>query len=117
MLRFQNILPAFAFVAVTGTTFSAHAGPCSAQIAQVEQQISAASANPATGPSAPQSVGAQLGRQPTPQTVQDAEMTANTLARAALERAKQTDSADDAAACTEALSALKEQYGLLLDFE
>ena len=51
MPRFQNILPALAFVAVTGTTFSAYAGPCTAQIAQVEQQISAASANSDIGPS------------------------------------------------------------------
>jgi hypothetical protein len=112
MLRFKNIPPAVAFVAVIGTTISAYAGPCTAQIAQVEQQIGGASANPATGPSAPQTVGAQLGRQPTPQTVQDAEMRANTLAQATLERAKQADTADNAAGCTEALSALKEQYGL-----
>jgi hypothetical protein len=112
MPRFQNILPALAFVAVTGTIFSAYAGPCTAQIAQVEQQIVAAGANPVTGPSAPQTVGAQLGRQPTPQTVQDAEMRANTLAQATLERAKEADTADNAAACTEALSALKDSYGL-----
>ena len=112
MPRFQNILPALAFVAVTGTIFSAYAGPCTAQIAQVEQQIVAAGANPVTGPSAPQTVGAQLGRQPTPRTVGDAEMTANTLAQAALERVKKADTADNAAACTQALSALKERYGL-----
>ena len=53
MLRFQNILPVLAFVAVTGTNFSAYAGPCTAQIAQVEQQIVVAGANPVTGPSAP----------------------------------------------------------------
>jgi len=60
----------------------------------------------------PQTVGAQLGRQPTLRTVRDAEMTANTLAQAALERVKKADTADNAAACTQALSALKERYGL-----
>jgi hypothetical protein len=112
MPRFQNILPALAFVAVTGTTFSAYAGPCTAQIAQVEQQIVAAGANSELGATTAQTVGAQLGRQPTPQTVQDAEMRANTLAQATLERAKEADTANNAAACTEALSALKDSYGL-----
>jgi hypothetical protein len=112
MPRFQNILPALAFVAVTGTTFSAYAGPSTAQIAQVEQQIVAAGANTELGATNAQTVGAQLGRQPTPRTVQDAEMRANTLAQATLERAKEADTADNAAACTEALSALKDSYGL-----
>jgi hypothetical protein len=112
MLRFHNMLPALAFVAVTGTAFSAYAGPCTAQIAQVEQRIGAASTNSEIGPSSPQTVGAQLGRQPTLRTVRDAEMTANTLAQAALERVKKADTADNAAACTQALSALKERHGL-----
>jgi hypothetical protein len=96
MLRFHNMLPALAFITVTGTAFSAYAGPCTAQIAQVEQRT----------------VGAQLGRQPTPRIVRDAEMKANTLAQAALERVKKDDTADNAATCTRALSALKEWYGL-----
>lgn len=112
MLRFRNIPPAMAFVAVTGTTFSAYAGPCTAQIAQVEQRIVAAGANSELGATGAQTVGAQLGRQPTPQTVQHAEMSANTLAQATLERAKKADTADNAAACTEALTALKDSYGL-----
>jgi hypothetical protein len=112
MLRFYNILPVLAFVAVTATAFSAHAGPCSAQIAKVEQQISAASANSEIGPTSAQTVGAQLGHQPTPQTIRDAEMTANALTQAALERLKKADTAGNAAACTQALRALKERYGL-----
>ena len=112
MPRFHNMLPALAFVAVTGTAFSAYAEPCTAQIAQVEQRIGAASTNSEIGPSSPQTVGAQLGRQPTLRTVRDAEMTANTLAQAALERVKKADTADNAAACTQALSALKERHGL-----
>jgi hypothetical protein len=39
-------------------------------------------------------------------------MSANTLAQATLERAKKADTADNAAACTEALTALKDSYGL-----
>ena len=71
MLRFHNILPVLAFVAVTGTAFSAYAGPCTAQIAQVEQQISTASSNYEIGPSGLQTLGAQLGRQPRLRTVRN----------------------------------------------
>jgi hypothetical protein len=112
MLRFHNMLPTLVFAVVTGTAFSAYAGPCTTQITGVQQEISAAGANSEIGPSSPQSVGAQLGRQPTPRTVRDAEMTANTLAQAALERVKKADATNNAAACTQALSALKELYGL-----
>jgi hypothetical protein len=112
MLRFHNMLPALAFVAATGTAFSAYAEPCSAQIARVERQVGAAGTNSEIGPFSPQTVGAQLGHQPTPQTVRDAEMTANAAAQAALERVKKANSADNAAACRQALSALKERYGL-----
>jgi hypothetical protein len=111
MLRFHNMLPAFAFVAVTGTAFSAYAGPCSAQISQVERQIGATGSNFEIGPSSPQTVGAQLGYQPTPETVRDAEMKANALAQVALERVKKANREDNAAACTQALSALKERFG------
>jgi len=111
MLPFHNMLPALAFAAVTGTAFSAYAGPCSAQIAHVEQQIGAAGANSEMGPSSPQTVGAPLGHQPTPQTVREGETTANALAQAALERVKKANSVDNAAACTQALIALKERFG------
>ena len=74
-------LIAIAVVAIAVTTASsAYAGPCATDLAHVEQQIAANDANVAVGPSAPQSVGAQLGRQPTPATVQGAEHQANALA-------------------------------------
>ena len=46
---------------------SAHAGPCSTDIAQFEQAVRQSAGNPNAGPFAPQSIGAQLGRQPTPE--------------------------------------------------
>jgi hypothetical protein len=95
---------------VTGATYSTHAGPCTAEIAQVRQQM--AQANPEIGPSAPQSVGAQLGRQPTPQTVRNAEVQASALALGALRRAKQADAAGDATGCAEALNTVKGLYGI-----
>ena len=60
-----------------------HSGTCAAQIAQLEQQIRG------SGPTAPQSIEAQLHHQPTPRTVQDAESKAIADADAALRRAQE----------------------------
>jgi len=92
------------------------AGPCTAQIAQVDQQIrkaqAAGSPSGAGVPSAPQSVGAQLHHQPTAQSVQSAEGAAAAAAAAALDRARAADAAGDAAACANALKEAKRLYGL-----
>src|SRR5262249_48971807 len=45
---------------------SAHAGPCTTAIAQFERAVRQSANNPDAGPMAPQSIGAQLNRQPTP---------------------------------------------------
>jgi hypothetical protein len=47
----------------------AHAGPCTERIAQFEKAVRQSAENPSAGPTAPQSIGAQLGRQPTPSSV------------------------------------------------
>jgi hypothetical protein len=92
------------------------AGPCTAQIAQVDQQIRKVQAAGSQGgaglPSAPQSVGAQLHHQPTAQSVQSAESAAGAAAAAALDRARAADAAGDAAACDKALKEAKQLYGL-----
>jgi hypothetical protein len=91
---------------------SAYAGPCAAQIAQIEQQINTDNLNVSERPSAPQTIGAQLGHQPTPATVQSGEREAGALARTALNRVREADGAGNAAACREALAKLKDLYGL-----
>ena len=45
---------------------AAHAGPCSNAIAQFEQAVRQSANDPNAGPYARQSTGAQLDRQPTP---------------------------------------------------
>lgn len=114
MRRLHIVVPAVATL-IVGTA-AAQAGPCTAQIAQLEQQISSLQANPppsgAGGPTAPQSLGAQLHRQPTPNSVQSAEHTANTDADAALDNARKADAAGDAAGCAAALQKAKGLYGL-----
>jgi hypothetical protein len=101
-----------AVIAVLSSGSVAHAEPCTAQIAQIEEQISGDNANIYAGPSAPQTISAQLGRQPTPATVQRAEGEAGALAQAALDHVQRVDDASNAAACREALAKLKNLYGL-----
>jgi hypothetical protein len=96
---------------VLGTAL-AEAGPCTTEIAALERKIASAGMNPAVGPSAPQSLGAQLHHQPTPGSVERAENTANADGLAALERAQLADAEGDAAACTKALRRAKDIYGI-----
>jgi hypothetical protein len=49
-------------IAVLSSISFAHAGPCTGQIAQIERQIDADNMRASEGASAPQSIGAQLGR-------------------------------------------------------
>jgi hypothetical protein len=91
---------------------SAHAGPCTAQIAAIEQQIKQTSPGPETGATGPQTLGAQLHYQPTPRDVAHAEHVANKDADAALDRARTADAAGDAAGCNAALNQAKRLYGI-----
>jgi len=64
------------------------ASPCSDEIAKLEQAIQQSGNNPAAAPTARQSVGAQLGYQPTPESVRDAELASKKRLVAILNRAK-----------------------------
>lgn len=105
-----------ASVALVATAAAVQAGPCSAQIAQVERELAQLQANPspvgAGTPSGPQTLGAQLHHQPTPSSVESAESKANADAAAALDRARKADAANDAALCAAALSEARRLYGL-----
>jgi hypothetical protein len=91
---------------------SAYAGPCTTQIGKLEQQIKLSAANPIVGPTATQTVGAQLHHQPTPSTVEHAEIKANADADAALDRARKADAAGNASGCQSALVEARRLYGL-----
>ena len=80
----------FAAVTLIGGTVIACAGPCTAQIAQVERSI----------------------RRTTPGSVESAEIKAREAAEAALDSARNADAAGDAGACKRALEDAKELYGL-----
>src|SRR5262245_57518549 len=91
---------------------SAHAGPCTSQIAQFEQAVRQSAGNPNAGPMAPQSIGAQLGYQPTPASIKRAEERAKATFAATLARAKRLDKQGNRVGCTRALAAAKQMYNL-----
>lgn len=90
----------------------AHSGPCTAQIAALEQQIKSSPPGPESGPTFPQTLGAQLHRQPTPLDVEHAEHVANKDGEAAIEAAKKADAEGDAAVCKANLMRAKELYNI-----
>jgi hypothetical protein len=93
-------------------TASAHAGPCSLAIAQFEQAVRQSANKPDAGPTARQSIDAQLDRQPTPGSVARAEARAQTTFEAVLARAKRLDARGNRAGCTQALAAARRMYNL-----
>jgi hypothetical protein len=91
---------------------TAHAGPCSNAIAQFEQAVRQSANKPDAGPTARQSIGAQLDRQPTPESIARAEARAQTTFEASLARAKRFDARGNSAGCTRALAAARRMYNL-----
>lgn len=91
---------------------SAHAGPCTKSIAQFELAVRQSANNPNAGPMAPQSIGPQLGQQPTPGSVKQADAQAQAAFDATMARAKRLDARGNRAGCTRALVAAKRMYNL-----
>ena len=89
----------------------AHAGPCTERIAQFETAVRESATNPSSGPTASQSIGAQLGHQPTPSSVKRADLKAQTTFEAALARAKTLD-AEGKRKCVQALARAKRLFSL-----
>ena len=87
----------------------AQAGPCSADIAKIEKALNAP--NSPFGPTARQTVGAQLGRQPTPASMARAEQKADTNYQTMLTRAQTLDNQNNPA-CKKAVKKLKALVGM-----
>ncbi len=91
-------------------TFVAQAGPCSKDIAEFETAIRQSAKNPNAGLTAPQSVGAQLDRQPTPASMKQAEARLQSKFSATIARARRLDAKGNSAGCNRALSEAKRMY-------
>jgi len=90
-------------------TSAAQAGPCTAGIARLEVELRAARGTPEAGPSGPQSIGAQMEHQPTPDSVALATKEAQARFDAVLTRAKTLDAQNDPA-CADALAEARTIY-------
>jgi hypothetical protein len=90
----------------------ASGGPCTAQIAQLEQQVATSIPGPQSGPTDAQSVGAQLHHQPTTGSVALAEQAADEDGVAAIDHAKRADAAGDAASCNQSVAEARRVYAI-----
>ena len=84
-------------------TAAAQAGPCTADIAQLESTVRSSATSRFAGPTGQQTIAAQLGRQPTPDSVRRAEAQAQAGLGATLARAKALDAQGREAECEQAL--------------
>jgi hypothetical protein len=109
-MSYKYLVPLIASTALSLDLTSAHAGPCTAKIKQFERAVRDSKPGPGVGPSLPQSIGAQLSYQPTPDSVEEAERRAQAGFEAVLARAKKLDAEGKRAACTEALTDAKLIY-------
>jgi hypothetical protein len=89
--------------AVCASTVSALAGPCTADISQLESTVRDSTTNPLAGPTGQQTIAAQLGRQPTQDSVRQAEEQARARVESTLSRAKALDTQGRGAECTRAV--------------
>ena len=88
----------------------AHAGPCSAGIAQLEETVRQSAGDPDAGLMAHQSVDAQLGHQPTPGSLKRARDRLHAKFSARMARAERLDKRGDREGCMRALAAAKRMY-------
>ena len=112
MLKFQTAVGLIAGAILCLNMPAAYAGPCTADIAQFEKAIRDSAGNPFAGLTAPQSVAAQTDRQPTPQSIKQAEGRLRAKFSAIMARAKKLDAKGDRPGCNSALSAAKRMYVL-----
>jgi hypothetical protein len=98
-------------VAVLGLSATlAYAGPCTADIANFEAAIRQSANNPMAGLMAPQSIGAQLDRQPTVASMKQENERLKSQFTSTMARAKRLDKRGDRAGCSSALDAAKRMY-------
>ena len=96
------------------TIAAAAAGPCSAQIEQIDKALSQSGSKWNVGPTGQQTTAAQRHVQPTPQSVEQAQQSARERLHAALARARSLDAAGDANGCAKAVEEVRLLTGLQL---
>jgi hypothetical protein len=102
--KFASLISGIVLVLSAGP---ANAASCSSQIAQFEDIVRHSENSQASGPTAPQSIDAQLGHQPTVRSVMRADRQAQTEFEADLARAKDFAARGEDAECMQALGVAK----------
>jgi hypothetical protein len=87
------------------------ASACMDEIKRLEQRLADAKSNPADQPTGKQTVDAQLSYQPTPKSVEQAELKADATVRAILSRAKTFDAQSKTSECEAAVADAKLHFG------
>jgi|SRR6476646_10355956 hypothetical protein len=100
-------LIALAFLAFSGA--AASAGPCTSEIDKIEKAVSAP--NSMYGPTARQTIGAQDSREPTPESIAQAQKRADAHYQDVLNEAKTLDAANNSK-CQEVVKKVKELVGM-----
>jgi len=107
----RRLIPALLAAAIVGLGIaSAQAGPCSTEIAWFEQRVRQSADNPNAGLYAPQSLDAQLDRQPTPASIRQGRQQLRATFAATMARAKRLDARGDRPGCEQALAAARRMY-------
>ena len=86
---------------------AAQAGSCTKQIDRFEVAIRQSSMGPNDEPTAPETIGAKLGHQPTPGSVEAAETRAQSRLASLVAKAKALDARGKYGACMQALTDAK----------
>ena len=101
-------LPLIGLILGFGTAL-AYGGPCTQEIQRIEKAVNAPN-SPYT-PTLPQSIGAQIDRQPTPSSIARAEQEATANYKAVLSRAQTLDNQNNPE-CQKVVKELKDLVGL-----
>lgn len=99
-------------VALAATIDIAHAQTCEAEIERLQSEAVNSSVRTISGPTAPQSVAAQLGHQPTPASVERAQHEAQSRFAGMLARARILASEGNSAACLQAVASARQLLAL-----
>jgi hypothetical protein len=99
-------------VVLAATVDIAYAQSCEAEIERLQSEAANSSARTIAGPTAPQSIAAQLGHQPTPASVERAQQAAQSRFADMLARARILAAEGKSAECLQAVANARQMLAL-----
>ena len=113
MNHFRTSIVGLALCVMQGATMTAAAaGPCTAQIEQINKALSQSGSRWNIGPTGQQTTAAQRHVQPTPKSVEQAEQSAQERLNALLAQARSLDAAGDGTECAKVVEQIRLMTGL-----